>query len=65
MNDSERPPFDDLTREALDLLLHRVDEEHWPLIAAMRVKKHYPLDLPVPPQAPQHLLGQILCKRVV
>ncbi|MGA3371635.1 MAG: hypothetical protein ABSC48_07725 [Terracidiphilus sp.] len=36
-----------------------MDETHWPLIAAMRVKKYYPLDTPVPPQAPQHLLSRI------
>jgi hypothetical protein len=54
-----RPPLHPVIRETIDQLWHRVDEKHWPNITAMRVKKHYPLDIPVPPSAPQHLLGQI------
>ena len=54
-----RPPLAPLTCEAIDQLLHRVDEQHWPAIASFRIKKHYPLDVPVPPQTPQHLMGAI------
>lgn len=54
-----RPPLDPLTCEAIDQLLHKVDERHWPLITAMRVKKYYPPDTPVPSPAPHHLLGAI------
>ena len=43
-----RPPLDPLTCEGIDQLLHRVDERHWPTITAMRVKKYYPPDSPVP-----------------
>jgi hypothetical protein len=59
MNEPGRPPLHPITCEAIDQLLHRVDQEHWPRITAMRVKKHYPLDIPVPPPTPQHLLAQI------
>lgn len=54
-----RPPLHPLACEQIDQLLHRVDEQHWPTITGMRVKNYYPPDTPVPPQSPQHLLGQI------
>jgi hypothetical protein len=41
------------------MLLHKVDEQHWPLLTAMRVKNFHPLDTPVPPQTPEHLRNQI------
>jgi hypothetical protein len=52
-----RPPLTPLACEAIDQLLYRVDERHWPTITAMRVKKYYPPDSPVPPPAPKQLLG--------
>jgi hypothetical protein len=54
-----RPPLHPIIKETIDQLWHRLDKKHWPNITAMRVKKHYPPDIPVPPQAPQHLLGEI------
>jgi hypothetical protein len=59
MNVSGRPPLHLVACEQIDQLLHRTDQEHWLRITAMRVKNHYPLDMPVPPQMPQHLLAQI------
>lgn len=59
MIDPERPPLHPFACEAIDQLLYKVDREHWPLITAMRVKIFYPLEEPVPPQAPRHLLSQI------
>jgi len=59
MSDRERPPLHVLTCEQIDILLHKVDEQHWPSITAMRVKSFYPPDTPVPPQAPEHLRRQI------
>jgi DNA-binding transcriptional regulator YiaG len=56
---TEQPPLHPHTKEAVDQLLHRVDQTHWPLIAKMRVPKYIPLDVPVPPSTPQHLLSQI------
>jgi len=41
------------------MLLHKVDQRHWPQITAMRVKSYYPADTPVPPQSPEHLRQQI------
>jgi hypothetical protein len=58
-NGTERPPFDPHQQEVMDQLLHHLDQIHWPFITAMRVKKYYPLDIPVPPPTPQHLLTQI------
>jgi hypothetical protein len=46
-------------REQIDMLLHKVDERHWPQITAMRVKSYYPADTPVPPQSPEHLRQEI------
>ncbi len=57
---TERPPLPQLTLEATEQLLHRIDQIHWPLIAKMRVPKFIPLDTPVPPRTPQILLGQIV-----
>jgi DNA-binding transcriptional ArsR family regulator len=59
MSFPERPPLHPIVCEQIDVLLHKVDERHWPQIAAMRVKNYYPLDTPVPPQAPEHLRNQI------
>jgi hypothetical protein len=56
---SDRPPLHPITREQIDILLHKVDERHWPQITAMRIKSYYPPDTPVPPQAPEHLRQQI------
>lgn len=53
------PPLNSLTREAINQLLHRLDGKHWPTITAMRVKKYYPPDSPVPPPAPEQLLSMI------
>lgn len=57
---TERPPLHEIVLEQIEQLLHKVDERHWPSITEMRIKKYYPLDVPVPPQAPQQLLGNIL-----
>jgi len=54
-----RPPLHLITCEQINQLLHRVDQQHWPNIIAMRIKKHYPLDVPVPSPAPQTLMGNI------
>lgn len=59
MSTDGRPPLHSITCEQIDILLHKVDERHWPLITAMRVKSYYPADTPVPPQAPEHLRQQI------
>lgn len=56
---SDIPPLHPITREQIDMLLHKVDERHWPQITAMRVKNYYPPDTPIPPQAPEHLRQQI------
>jgi hypothetical protein len=56
---NERPPLHPIIKESIDQLWHRLDQTHWPNITAMRVKKYYPPDTPVPPPAPETLLGQI------
>ena len=56
---SDRPPLHPIMREQIDMLLHKVDERHWPQITAMRVKSYYPADTPVPPQSPEHLRQEI------
>jgi hypothetical protein len=56
---TERPPLHPLTKEGIEKLLHRVDQRHWALLAEMRVSKFIPLDIPVPPSMPEHLLNQI------
>jgi hypothetical protein len=56
---SFKPPLSSLTREATNQLLHRLDGKHWPTITAMRVKKYYSPDSPVPPPTPEQLLSMI------
>ena len=60
MNDPYRPPLDPYIYEQIEAELHAVDRVHWPLIAEMRVKNFHPLDVPIPPQQPKHLLHQIV-----
>jgi hypothetical protein len=55
----DRPPLHEITCEQIDMLLHRVDERHWLVIAKMRVPKYIPPSVPVPPQAPLHLLNNL------
>jgi hypothetical protein len=59
MGISDQPPLHSIAREQINMLLHKVDERHWPLITSMRVKSFYPSDAPVPPQMPEHLRHQI------
>jgi len=59
MSFSERPPLHGYTCERIDSELYEVDKRHWPRITAMRVKSHYSVDEPVPPQKPEHLLLEI------
>lgn len=56
---AEEPPLHPAARDAIKQSMFRIDQVHWPRIAKMRVKKHYPLDEPVPPQLPEILLGEI------
>ena len=41
------------------MLLDKIDERHWELIAAWRVPKFIPLSKPVPSQYPQHFLNTL------
>lgn len=59
MSFPERPPLHSITCEQIDMLLHKVDERHWPQIVEMRVKNYHPPGTPVPPQTPDHLRQQI------
>jgi hypothetical protein len=59
MSFSDRPPLNSYTCEKIDADLHEADTRHWPQITAMRVKTFHPLDEPVPPQRPEHLLLEI------
>ena len=54
-----RPPLHSISCEQIDQLLHHMDQQHWPNIIAMRIKRHYPLDVPVPSPAPETLMGNI------
>lgn len=59
MNTLGRPPLHAITCEQIDQLLHRVDQQHWPNIVAFRAKRRYPLDEPIPPLTPEHLMSAI------
>ncbi len=59
MNDAEKPPLGSLAYERIAQLLHKVDQERWPRIAAFRVSTFIPLSDPVPPRAPGLLLTEI------
>src|SRR5271154_6697414 len=59
MNDPFRPPLHPIAREQIKMLLDKVDQQHWPLIAAWRVPKYFPLDTPVPSQSPLHFLNSL------
>jgi hypothetical protein len=60
MSDPNRLPLDPYIYEQIEAELHAIDGVHWPLIAEMRVKNYHPLDIPIPPQKPKHLLQQIV-----
>jgi hypothetical protein len=52
MDDPERPPLHPIAREQIDVLLYKVDERHWPGIAAFKEPLFYPLSVPVLPPRP-------------
>ncbi len=59
MSEFYRPPLHPITCEEIDMLLHKIDQQYWPVIAKMKVAKFIPLSIPVPPQAPLHLLDTL------
>jgi hypothetical protein len=60
MSEPGRPPLHPLTYETVDLLIHQADQTYWPQITAMRVRRYYPPDTPVPPPTPELLLNKLL-----
>lgn len=57
MSEPDRPPLHPVTCEQIDMLLHKIDQRHWQIIAAFRIARFIPQAIPSPPQSPHHLMG--------
>jgi hypothetical protein len=55
----ERPPLPGILCDQIDLMLYKVDEQHYRHLAAMQVPNELPLGKPRPPRMPSQLLNQL------
>lgn len=59
MNDPFRPPLHPVAWEQIKMLLDKVDQRQWPLIASWRVPNYFPPGTPIPSQYPLHFMNTL------
>jgi hypothetical protein len=59
MSEPDKPPLPAIVFEQIAQLQHKVDRDHWPVIASFLFPIFVPLSEPVPPRAPQTVLSHI------
>ena len=48
MSEFYRPPLHPITCEEIDMLLHKIDQQYWPVIAKMKVSNSSPYQFQFP-----------------
>lgn len=59
MDDPERPPFRRIILDHIDMILYKVDQQHWANLASFRIPNKMPVGEPRKPPMPGVLLNQL------